>query len=207
MLNFKSPVKGARMNNSMLNASVIPTQREKQSMMNTFKMVITEEGETAFAFDPKQYVTKDLTELDIIQLKEVFDVFDFDGNGIITPSDLKISLRKYGFKLNKDTMYEIIGEYDENETGNLTFKDFITIITNRNDKKETKADVRRIFRKYDKTNKGFINYKDLKEKNEELNENIDEDTIKEIVKRTDSNMDGKISFEDFYNVLTRKVYY
>ncbi len=37
---------------------------------------------------------------------------------------------------------------------------------------------------------------------EELNEDVDEETLKEMVKRIDSNMDEKISFDDFYYAIT-----
>ena len=50
----------------------------------------------------------------------------------------------------------------------------------------------------------------------EMMENIDQDMLKEvnhpfelfkIFDKMDSNMDGKVSFEDFYNVMTKKVYF
>lgn len=50
----------------------------------------------------------------------------------------------------------------------------------------------------------------------EMMDNIDQDMLKEvnyqfklfkIFDKMDSNMDGKVSFEDFYNVMTKKVYF
>lgn len=49
----------------------------------------------------------------------------------------------------------------------------------------------------------------------DLGEEIDEDVLAEVIiivicqifRRTDSNQDGKMTFEDFYNVMSKKVYY
>jgi centrin-1 len=40
----------------------------------------------------------------------------------------------------------------------------------------------------------------------ELGEVVDEEALAEIVGRIDSNGDGKVTFEDFYNVMTKEVY-
>jgi centrin-1 len=44
--------------------------------------------------------------------------------------------------------------------------------------KERKKDIYRIFKKYDRTNKGYINLKDLKEISKEVQEEVDEETMK-----------------------------
>lgn len=44
--------------------------------------------------------------------------------------------------------------------------------------KERKKDIYRIFKKYDRTNKGYISLNDLKDINKELQEDIDEETMK-----------------------------
>jgi Ca2+-binding EF-hand superfamily protein len=54
-----------------------------------------------------------LTEDDVIMIKQVFDEIDSTGKGILNPSDLRFSLQKYGFNANKEIVYDIIAEYDE----------------------------------------------------------------------------------------------
>jgi len=44
--------------------------------------------------------------------------------------------------------------------------------------KERKKDIYRIFKKYDRANKGYINLKDLKEISKEVQEEVDEETMK-----------------------------
>ena len=70
----------------------------------------------------------------------------------------------------------------------------------------TKSDIRSIYLKYDKTRKGYFDINDLKRVSKELQEEANEDTLNEMIKSIDSNLDGKVSFDDFYNVMTKKVY-
>ncbi len=65
---------------------------------------------------------------------------------------------------------------------------------------------RNIFLKYDKDKKGYFNINDLKRVAKELGEKVDDDTLEEMIKRIDSNMDGKVTLEDFYNSMTKKNY-
>lgn len=40
-------------------------------------------------FNPKSYVRPGLTEEDVTQIKEAFDIFDTDGSGTVEPKELK----------------------------------------------------------------------------------------------------------------------
>ena len=56
------------------------------------------QGQTAerLKFDTKPYERPGLTETDILDIKETFDVFDKDHSGIINPKELKLALSSLG---------------------------------------------------------------------------------------------------------------
>lgn len=60
--------------------------------------------------------------------------------------------------------------------------------------------------KYDKDQKGFFNIDDLKRVARELGENVTDETLQEMINRIDSNMDGQVTLDDFYNSMTKKSY-
>jgi len=64
-----------------------------------------------------------------------------------------------------------------------------------------------MFTKYDKRRQGEFGINELKRVAKELDEEISEDQLEEIIARIDSDGDGKVSFEDFYNVMTKGEYY
>ena len=63
-----------------------------------------------------------------------------------------------------------------------------------------------IFLKYDRTKRGFFDINDLKRVSRELGENVEEEVLEEMIKSIDSDMDGKVSFNDFYNAMNKKIF-
>ena len=88
--------------------------------------------------------------------------------GVLLPNDLKILLTENGFLPTKKTIYEIIAEFDQEETGGISFSEFMKAMVAKPFEKEKKKDVYHIFKKYDRTNKGYINLHDLKEMNKQF---------------------------------------
>ena len=47
---------------------------------------------------------------------------------------------------------------------------------------------------------------DIQEVNKHVKENLDEETLNFMIEKSDSNNDGRISFEDFYEVMVKNNY-
>ncbi|KAK8583932.1 hypothetical protein V6N13_109320 [Hibiscus sabdariffa] len=62
------------------------------------------------------------------QLKEVFTLFDRDGNGYITPAELAGCMAKMGQPLSYDELTEIIKEADADGDGVISFTEFSTVM-------------------------------------------------------------------------------
>ena len=76
-------------------------------------------------FDPKKYLKPGLTENDVIQIREVFEAFDADGDGLLNPGDIRNALLKFGYKASSDTVLAIMSVYDDDEQGALNFHNFV----------------------------------------------------------------------------------
>lgn len=81
--------------------------------------------------------------------------------GVLTPNDLKQALFNVNFFATKETVYNLIAECDEEGLGGLTFDAFIRVIASNPAETETTSDLKKLFRKYDKDNKGYIVAYDL----------------------------------------------
>jgi calmodulin len=55
------------------------------------------------------------------ELFEVFKVFDRDGNGLISQSELKYVLQKIGENLSDEEIDEMIREIDADHDGNVSY--------------------------------------------------------------------------------------
>ena len=45
--------------------------------------------------------------------------------GVLLPNDLKLLMTQNGFLPNKKTVYEIVAEFDTEETGGISFAEFM----------------------------------------------------------------------------------
>lgn len=73
----------------------------------------------------------DMTEQVFInqeQLAEVFQLFDRDGNGYITPAELAGAMAKMGHPLTYRELSEMMREADTNGDGVISFQEFATIM-------------------------------------------------------------------------------
>ena len=59
----------------------------------------------AKAFNAKRYERPGLTEDEIEEIKEAFDLFDSDGSGTIDPKELKSAMQSLGFEAKNQTIY------------------------------------------------------------------------------------------------------
>lgn len=61
-------------------------------------------------------------------------------------------------------------------------------------KKQTAKQIHKIFKKYDRTSKGFITLEDIKEMTRTLNEDTDEEMMQLMIERASKNQDKKLTF-------------
>jgi centrin-1 len=59
-------------------------------------------------FNAKRYERPGLTEDEIEEIKEAFDLFDSDGSGTIDPKELKSAMQSLGFEAKNQTIYQMI---------------------------------------------------------------------------------------------------
>ena len=94
--------------------------------------------------------------------------------------------------------------YDDDESGGLSFDEFMKIMS-LDAPKEKDTELQKVFREFDRENKGYIDLENLKRMSRELGEDEDEDTLKEIIKRSGSSNEGRISFKEFKEIMLKKV--
>lgn len=158
------------------------------------------------AFNPKLYERPGLSEDEILEIKEAFDLFDTEKTGTIDPKELKEAMAALGYEAKNQTIYQMISNLEVDGHTELDFKEFLDLMTARMSEKDSKEDIKKIFRLFDEDNTGYITTNNLKQVAKDLGENIDEVEIREMIERADSDGDGRVTFEDFYSIMTKKTF-
>ena len=60
-----------------------------------------------------RYTRPGLTEDEVEEIKEAFDLFDTDGSGSIDPKELKAAMQSLGFEAKNQTIFQMISDLDK----------------------------------------------------------------------------------------------
>ena len=133
-------------------------------------------------------------------------MFDSDGSGTIDPSELKSAMQSLGFEAKNQTIYQMISDLDKDGSGAIDFDEFLDMMTARMSDKDTREDINKVFRLFDDDKTGYISIKNLRRVAKELGETMTDEELLEMIERADSDGDGQVSAEDFYNIMTKKAF-
>mmetsp|Transcript_14554 Transcript_14554/g.28155 ORF Transcript_14554/g.28155 Transcript_14554/m.28155 type:complete len:112 (-) Transcript_14554:528-863(-) len=70
-----------------------------------------------------------LSEDEIEEIREAFNLFDTDGSGTIDPKELKAAMQSLGFEAKNQTIYQMIGDIDKDGSGSIDFEEFLDMMT------------------------------------------------------------------------------
>ena len=115
-------------------------------------------------------------------------------------------MQSLGFESKSQTIFQMIADLDKNASKALDFEEFLDLMTARMSDKDTREDINKVFRLFDEDNTGSISIKHLRRVAKELGENLTDEELQEMIERADSNGDGSVSADDFYNIMTKKVF-
>jgi Ca2+-binding EF-hand superfamily protein len=179
----------------------------KTTVTTTTKTVVKSTGgSTGAKFDTKNYETNGLTEDEVLEIREAFDLFDTDKSGEIDVAELKQALLNLGIDTKNQTLQNMLADIDKNGDANIDFDEFINMMTAKMSDKDTREDLEKVFELFlGDDNSDKIDIRHLKRVCKELNENMSDDELNEMIVRADTDRDGKVSFEEFYAIMTKKI--
>ncbi|XP_052761705.1 neo-calmodulin-like [Mya arenaria] len=141
-------------------------------------------------------------------VKELFRVFDKDGDGTISTEEMGKALKTLGVPLtyqelrmaaksiDKDSTCIIcVKETCNTENGKIDFSEFRGFIRKQFRQKDIETHAWETFRLFDKDGNGSIDRKELTHAMKSLGEECTEEDISEMLNDADADGDGKINFD------------
>merc|ERR1712005_88953 len=130
-----------------------------------------------------------LTEEQIEEIREAFNLFDADNSGAIDVRELKAAMRALGFEVKKEELKKMISDIDNDGNGSIEFQEFLEMMTGKMGEKDTREDIEKVFKLFDDDNTG---------------ENIDEEELQDMINQADRDGDGEINIDEFYRIMKKK---
>ena len=146
---------------------------------------------------------KCLTQDEIDDLKQAFDLFIDDKTEKISPNEIYEAMKTLGLESKNPVIYEFIGNIKDNDLykEGIKFEEFIELVNNEIISRESKDNLKRIFHLF-KTNPNSegININDIKKILNDIGDHMDDKEIEDIIKTVSKN--GKeIMFNEFFEIM------
>ncbi|THF96941.1 hypothetical protein TEA_024166 [Camellia sinensis var. sinensis] len=146
-------------------------------------------------------IAENLSEEEIVGLKEMFKSMDTDNSGTITFEELKAGLPKMGSKLSESEVRQLMEAADVDGNGTIDYIEFITATMHMN-RVEREHHLYTAFEYFDEDKSGYITMEELEHALKKYNMG-DEKTIKEIIVEVDTDNDGRINYDEFVAMMRK----
>eukprot|EP00301_Raphidiophrys_heterophryoidea_P008749 c1317_g1_i1.p1 GENE.c1317_g1_i1~~c1317_g1_i1.p1 ORF type:complete len:150 (-),score=35.57 c1317_g1_i1:331-780(-) len=129
------------------------------------------------------------------EYEDAFSVFDKNGDGSISISELEKVFTSLGYKNSPEELRNMVKEVDKDGNGTIEFNEFCALmINNQNDPEQ---EIREAFRALDTNQDGFISRKELRDGMRKLGMHLSDAEIEEMIKQADIDGDGQINYQEF----------
>ena len=145
----------------------------------------------------------DIPEDKIAEYKEAFDMFDKEGKGTISATDITKIMKNFGNPVSKKEVERMIAEIDTSGDGELDFEEFVTLMQrNISYIEESEEDlVLRAFKAFDKDKSGAISIEEIMLIFKKTSNDVDKKVFEKMMKEVDLNGDGVIQFDEFQEIM------
>jgi len=138
---------------------------------------------------------------EIAAYRHAFSLFDADGNGTISISELHEVMKSLGQNPTRTEIEDMVNEVDTDRNGSIDFEEFCKMMTTPTKDVDFEAEMKSAFRVFDLDGSGTISLEELRRVMKSFGEILTEDELDSMIKEVDKNGDGSIDYEEFVNFM------
>ena len=145
-----------------------------------------------------------MTEQQIEEFREVFGLFDKDGGGTISNSELGTVMRTLGQNPSETEIEAMIREVDVDGNGEIDFEEFCRLMVRQMEQNQPAEELVEVFKIFDKDGNGQIDWYDLGVAFKEIGERVSDEYLKAMIDEHDIDKDKALNFNEFIKMLLAK---
>ena len=150
----------------------------------------------------RRKVKFELSEEQKQEVREAFELFDTDKNGLIDAHEMKVAMRALGFDVKKDEVIRLMEEAGSEGATSVSLFNFMELMTDKITERDPRDEMLRAFQLFDDDATGRITLKNLRRVARDLGENMSDDELQAMIDEFDRDQDGEINEDEFINIMT-----
>uniref|UniRef100_A0A7E4ZS23 Calmodulin n=1 Tax=Panagrellus redivivus TaxID=6233 RepID=A0A7E4ZS23_PANRE len=145
----------------------------------------------------------DLTSDKLEEFRQVFKMFDKNGDGRVTAEELGAVMQTWGQAPTRDELMDMINEMDQDGNGTVELNEFVSMMSKKMKQSEDDRELKEAFQVFDTDRDGYITAPELGVIMRNLGENLSEKEICEMIHEADLDGDGKVNFDEFVAMMNQ----
>ncbi|CCH62443.1 hypothetical protein TBLA_0H01560 [Henningerozyma blattae CBS 6284] len=143
-----------------------------------------------------------LTQEQIEEYREIFNLFDKDHSGSISGSELTSVMRSLGLKPTESEVTDLMNEIDLDGNHQIEFDEFLVLMSRQQKSNDSKEELLEAFKVFDVNGDGYISRSELKQVLTSIGENLSEQEIDDMMKEVGDGK-GRIDINQFAAMLSK----
>ncbi|KAL9716674.1 Calcium-binding component of the spindle pole body (SPB) half-bridge [Leucoagaricus gongylophorus] len=138
------------------------------------------------------------------EIKEAFELFDADKDGLLDYHELKVAMRALGFDLKKAEVLKLLRDSEKGKDyqGMMDYDDFLRIMTERILARDPMEEIKRAFQLFDDDNTGKITLRNLRRVAKQFGDRLEDEELQAMIDEFDLDQDGEINEQEFFAIMT-----
>lgn len=142
-----------------------------------------------------------MTDKIIEDFREVFQLFDRNGDGTIDVKELSVVMKSLGQSPTDQELKDMVNSVDVDASASVDFEEFLQMISKKLASVDVQEEIKDAFREFDRDGNGVISRDELRIAITTMGEKVDEREIDALIQAADVNGDGNINYTEFVRVI------
>jgi len=148
--------------------------------------------------------TENLSKEQIQDIKEGFDLFDKDGDGLIALKELGTVMRALAVNPSETELQEMINEVEKDGKEMIDFPQFLSFMDRKLKLPEPVDEVIEAFKIFDRNGDGLISSGELIRAIKEIGGCLSNEEVDEMMREAEIDENGNVKYEDFVRKIVTK---
>ena len=122
---------------------------------------------------------------------------------MVSPEELKDTLRSLGQDPSDEDIAKILRDFDEDKSGDINFEEFLKFLAKKMKNHDPEIEIMQACQVFDVNGDGFISSDELKMVMADLGENLSDAEIADMIKVGDLDGDGRINYAEFAKMMNQ----